>query len=278
MSTPTISILGCGWLGLPLGSYLAQHGWCVNGSSTSPDKSPRLESAGIRPHIFTLSASGIEGKVDRFFQADVLFLNVPPVRGSEQVLATVIGQTKAVLEAARAAGLGWIIYASSTSVYADVCRVVTESDAAHGEASRKSGEALRAAERMLLDAAAPAATVLRFAGLYGPGRPPGRFFAGRTDVAGAYAPVNLVHLDDCIGAVKAVLDRQAKGEVFNVCAPAHPVRRVFYSAAARALGKRPPSFKDESIGYKIVNSGMLRDELGYRFEHPDPLADVMYGT
>lgn len=31
----TISILGCGWLGLPLAKKLVENQWIVNGSTTS---------------------------------------------------------------------------------------------------------------------------------------------------------------------------------------------------------------------------------------------------
>jgi len=44
-------------------------------------------------------------------------------------------------------------------------------------------------------------TVIRLAGLIGPGRNPARFFAGKTNIPNGNAPVNLIHLDDCIGFI-----------------------------------------------------------------------------
>ena len=45
---------------------------------------------------------------------------------------------------------------------------------------------------------APPHCAVRFAGLIGPARPPGRFLAGRTDLAGGERPVNLVQQIDCL--------------------------------------------------------------------------------
>ena len=43
-----ISILGCGWLGLPLAKALIENGFSVKGSTTSTDKLTALENAGNR--------------------------------------------------------------------------------------------------------------------------------------------------------------------------------------------------------------------------------------
>ena len=51
-----VSILGCGWLGLPLAKSLIEKGFSVNGSTTSVEKIPILESLGIQTSIVTLSA------------------------------------------------------------------------------------------------------------------------------------------------------------------------------------------------------------------------------
>lgn len=44
-----ISILGCGWLGLPLAKALIENGFSVKGSTTSTDKLTALENDGITP-------------------------------------------------------------------------------------------------------------------------------------------------------------------------------------------------------------------------------------
>ena len=51
-----ISILGCGWLGLPLAKSLLEKGFSINGSTTSFEKISILDKAGITPFIVSLSA------------------------------------------------------------------------------------------------------------------------------------------------------------------------------------------------------------------------------
>ncbi len=270
MKLRTISVLGCGWLGLPLAEALVRRGHTVHGSTTSAEKLDRLEAAGIHPHRLVLGEQ-IEGDdADAFFGSDVLIFCVPP-SGSEVPYPAV---ARAVRRAAEEAGAGWVLMTSSTSVYPDLDGVVTESDAgAHeGMALRRNGAAVLAAERVLYGATAFETTVLRLAGLYGYGRHPARYFAGKQDLAGGEAPVNLVHCDDVIGAISTVLEHEARGATFNVCADHHPTRRRLYTAWAERLGLEPPVFDgSEAEGYKIVSSQRLKERLQYTFAYPDPM-------
>lgn len=268
----SISILGCGWLGLPLATRLVEAGWTVRGSTTSLEKLKTLENAGITP--FRVVLDGQDSLLPlAFFDAEVLFLNVPPQRRAPNVQARVQDQIQRVMQAAARGGVTWIVFASSTSVYANLNREVTEADARTGTPERTSGLALRAAEDTLEQAPFDV-TILRYAGLYGPERFPGRFMAGKTGVDGADAPVNLVHLDDAVGVAEAVLAQNVRNEVFNVCADTHPTRQRLYTQAAESLGLEPPQFSDEPKPFKIVGNAHLKARLGYVFQHPDPVADV----
>jgi nucleoside-diphosphate-sugar epimerase len=114
-------------------------------------------------------------------------------------------------------------------------------------------------------------TVLRFGGLIGYDRLPDerriREGARINDL-----PMNVIHRDDCIGVIRAVIEKDVWGEVFNACAGAHPLRRDYYATAARALGvplsQAPPQ---DHKHYKIVDSGKLKAALGYAFKYDDPL-------
>jgi nucleoside-diphosphate-sugar epimerase len=73
--------------------------------------------------------------------------------------------------------------------------------------------------------------------------------------------------------IEAVLDREARGATFNVCADHHPTRRRIYPAEAERLGLDPPSFDGvEADGYKIVSNRKVRERLDYSFAYPDPMA------
>ena len=281
-----LSILGCGWMGRPLGAHLAGLGLHVHGSTTTPDKLDALRAEGILPFHLTLSPDASGDDLDRFFDTDVLFLNVPPpVREMPRDAFPDYHrrQIGSVVEHVRASSIDWIVFASSTGVYPNTegAPTVTEDDLPPGRPDalsgprRTTGRVLTEIEGMLLNLDDVDTTVLRFAGLYGGDRHPGRFLAGRTDVGRPEAPVNLIHRDDCVGIVTAVLQQNARNTVFNACAPNHPTRRALYTRAATSMNLAPPRF-DEDGGNpgKVVSNAKLRDRLDYTFHHPDPLVDL----
>lgn len=275
-TTTTISILGCGWLGRPLGAHLAAPGYRVNGSTTTPAKQAALRRDGIAPFVIRLNPTLDASEASDFFDADVLFLNIPPPRGHDDLRAFHLSQIRSVRDAAVEAGIGWVIFASSTGVYPQVDGVVTEDDAPAHPADvdapmRETGRVLLAAERLLQDTAAFDTTILRFAGLYGDDRQPGRFLAGRTNAARPAAPVNLIHRDDCVGIVTCVIEQEARNAVYNACGDAHPTRRTLYIHEAKRLGLDPPTFTGDGGTNKTVSNARLKAQLGYTFQHPSPL-------
>jgi len=129
----------------------------------------------------------------------------------------------------------------------------------------ESGKILLEAERLLQSQTSFKTTILRFGGLVGPGRHPGRFFAGKKDIPNGRAPVNLIHLNDCIGIGLAVIEQNTFGHLFNAVSPAHPQKADFYTNAALQGGLPAPEFLDELSNWKIVNSAEL-PVLGYEFK------------
>lgn len=268
-SLPTIAVLGCGWLGLPLARALVKAGYPVNGSTTTPGQLLKLRDAGITPFLLRLSPklSPIDADTLRVLlqEAEVLVLNVPPSRGAGSAEAYP-ALLELVVTAARTAGVRHILHVSSTGVYPDEPRIMHETDA---QASADAAAPLLRAEALF---SAPAHTVVRLGGLLGPGRAAGRFLAGRHDLPQGDAPVNLIHLDDCVGLLRHIITEEAWGHTFNACAAQHPTRREFYPVAASRLGLEPPTFLPESNSGKLIDSTLVRDVTGYTFQHDDVLA------
>ena len=79
-----ISILGCGWLGLPLAKALIENGFSVKGSTTSSEKIPALQKATINPYLIEIGEDVLHGEIDNFLeQSQVLIINIPPkLRGN----------------------------------------------------------------------------------------------------------------------------------------------------------------------------------------------------
>jgi len=82
--------------------------------------------------------------------------------------------------------------------------------------------------------------------------------------------VNLIHRDDCIGIIDAIIDQQAWGEVFNGCADTHPGKREFYTYARQLLDIPAPEFAhDAEQAFKIVSNAKVKQLLDYQFMFPD---------
>ncbi|NTV66131.1 MAG: SDR family oxidoreductase [Chlorobaculum sp.] len=272
MNVKKISILGCGWLGLPLGRYLAGEGFTVKGSTTSERKIAALKEAGIEPYKIVIGEA-LEGDIASFLDSDILVLDIPPGRG-EAVVEHHVGQISLLIDALADSPVRYVLFVSSTSVYPSPGREVVETDAEDPEvADSLAGRALLYVEEMLRSESSFSTTVLRFGGLIGPGRNPAEFMQRMTEIANPGQPVNFIHLDDCIGIIAAIIRQGEWGEVFNACAPLHPTRGEIYKAAAEshglaALPEEPSGSKD----FKLVNSDKLVTKLGYTFLRPDPLA------
>lgn len=267
----SIAILGCGWLGLALGKSLAQKGWEVNGSTTRKEKFSELSLAGIQPFQIRVSNQGIVGdNLKDFFDVQTLFLNIPPGRRRTDVDVLYPQEIKHVVETAYSLGVRQIVFASSTGVYPNSAKEVDEDTKV--APVTQSGKGLVLAEEIVKTKKELNSLVLRFAGLVGGERKAGRWFAGKKNVKGGKAKVNMVHQTDCIGAIETLLNKEIWNEVFNVVADEHPTRAEFYKAQCEKEGFEVPTFLDEdSTNYKIVLNKKLKDRTGYEFKLPNPI-------
>ncbi len=267
-----VSILGCGWLGLPLAKSLREEGHSVKGSTTSKDKIDALSSRGVEPFLIVLDPDLNCEDCDTFWNSDLLILNIPPGRGNENVKEYHTAQVQSVIEQLRSSSISRVIFISSTSVYPDRPGIVEEDDAIAGRAGRPSGNALLEAEKLLLDEDSFSTTVIRFGGLYGYDRHPAKYLAGRNGLEKGNAPVNLIHRDDCIGIVRKVIEGDVENEIFNAVSDGHPPRKMYYRVAAERLGLQAPTFKtSDEKDYKVVSNRKLKEKLDYFFQHPNPL-------
>ena len=257
----TISILGCGWYGFELAKKLITLGYTVKGSTTTPGKLLAMAEAGIKPYLLNFEA-GTQNYPEAFFEADLLIINIPPKRHTDQIEQYLVKIEKiAVLAALH--HIKDLIFISASSVYGDFKKTVTELSPTLPQTL--SGKQVLKAEQ-LLRAKPFNTTILRFSGLVGPGRHPGRFFAGKKDVPNGKAPINLIHLDDCIGLTLQIIKLQAFGYTFNASAPQHPEKQKFYTAAAKTINLEEPHFIDELKEWKIISSIQVPKLLNYKYK------------
>lgn len=257
-----ISILGCGWLGLPLGSYLSSKGYEVWGTTTSPEKINLLEEAHIQPVLLNFKPEP-EGNISALLDAEVLLISIPP-RAGKQGNDFHPQQIKYLLKNL-SNFRGKILYISSTSVYPDTNSIITE------EGPVLPDHPLLEAEHLLQQSSIPV-TILRCGGLMGYDRIAGKYFIGKTVETGE-VPVNFVHRDDVIHIIENCIEQSAWGEIFNVVAPEHPLRRAVYDRNARDHRWQAPTFVNpqQPLPFKIISSEKIQRVLSYRFVFPNPL-------
>ena len=257
----SVSILGCGWYGIHLGAELQSAGYAVRGSTTSEHKLQLLREKGIE--AFQIEIRGDEIVGDKlFFDCDILIISIPPSLGSTGP-AEYRARFNVLLSELKCRQFQSVIFISSIGVYGNPNKEVTELEPPQPDTG--SGTVLLDAELRLKTELSTAVTILRFAGLIGPGRHPGRFLAGKKGVENGLAPVNLVHLHDCTGLTRKIIDLKAFGRTYNICTPQHPSREDYYTRAA-AIGRYEiPQFKKELTKWKTVSSVYIPSEITWNY-------------
>lgn len=270
-----VAIVGLGWLGMPLAMSLTARGWQVTGTKTTQDGVEAARMSGIESYPLRLEPELVceTDDIDALMDVDALVITLPARRSGpgEDFYRQAIQE---VVDSALAYHVPRIIFTSSTSVYGDVHGIVKETTPRNPVTA--SGRILKELEDWLHNLPGTSVDILRLSGLVGPGRHPGRFFAGKTAPDGQQG-VNLVHLEDVIAAITLLLQAPKGGHIYNICAPSHPARNVFYPQMARLLGMEPPHFLESQSNDKgkIIDGSRICNELGFEYQYPDPLVMPM---
>jgi nucleoside-diphosphate-sugar epimerase len=254
-----ISILGCGWLGMPLGKKLVELGFSVNGSTTRESKLNHIEDCGMTP--FQIDLKNQTDGFDAFFKTEILIITLPPSNSVDP--HAYFDQLELIKKNAQKSKVKHILFISSSSVYLNSNVEVDEKDASE-QAMTRSGISLLEAEKIF---ESNDNTILRFSGLVGDDRHPGRWFAGKKNVKGGNVPVNMIHLDDCIGVIETIITGKYWGEIFNACSTEHPLKKEYYPILARELGLEKPQFdENDDSDWKIVSGKYFVEKSGYQYK------------
>lgn len=170
------------------------------------------------------------------------------------------------------------VYVSSSSVFGQTDGNWIDEDAAT-EPEEPAGKVVLEAES-LLRSTLPDAIMLRFAGIYGPGRLLRRksIEAGEPIVGDAEKWLNLIQVDDGAEAVVAAAERGLPGRVYIVADGAPVRRREFYAEMARLLGAPEPRFvppppgsplPPHERGNRRLRNRRLCEELKAELRYPD---------
>ena len=262
-----ISILGCGWLGLPLAKALLKKGFLAKGSTTSIEKISVLESAGIAPFIIRLEEEKISDSITDFLaDSQILIIDIPPkLRGNSS--ENFVAKIATLIPFVENSTIEKVLFVSSTSVYGEDNELVTEATPLNPDS--EGGRQLAIVESLLQKNNCFETTILRFGGLIGEDRNPVRFLSGRENIENPDAPINLIHQDDCIGIIKKIIELDSWNKTFNAVAPFHPTRKEYYTQKAADLNLALPKFATSNriVGKTIMNDKLIKS-LQYSFLKP----------
>ncbi|MGB1299310.1 MAG: NAD-dependent epimerase/dehydratase family protein [Psychrobium sp.] len=259
--THNILIIGSGWLGLPLAKSLIQQGHQVTTTTTNLDK---VSTSDVPMQLLNTDDNNSLAAVNNDF--DVMIITIPPNR---KVPESYFPQLNILQQLAITKGISKVLFTSSTSVWGNYEGIVDEDTPR--QPVTQSAQAMVKFETALHQEEAFNATTIHLAGLIGNDRNPGRFLAGKTDVANASAPVNLVAKEDVIGMICQIIRLDYWQQSLIACAPTHPTRQEFYTTAAQTLGLTPPQFSNQEQAAKTINGQQSADRLQYQYQYPDLL-------
>lgn len=276
-----VLIIGCGYVGRPLGAELARQGHEVFGVRRSNTAEAELRAAGImpvhadvtNPRTLVALPVGIDWVVNCAASGG---------GGPDAYRQLYVDGNRHLLEHFAGAPPRKFVYTSSTGVYGqNDGSVVTEHSPTAPES--ETAKVLVQAEQVLLEAARqrsfPAA-VLRVAGIYGPDR--GyllkQFLRHEARIEGSGGRwLNMIHRDDLIGVIIAALRTGQPGEIYNAVDD-QPVRQLdFFTWLAAQLNRPlPPTVPEDAaaprkrgLTNKRISNQKLRTDLAYGFKFPN---------
>lgn len=242
-----ISILGCGWLGIPLAVSLLENGYEVKGSTTSLKKIKILEELGIDPYLVDISEYE---EFDAFLDSDILLI---------MITSKDIDSFSRFVMQIQESSIQKVIFISSTSVYPRSNKIYTEED-------NLVNSPLVHIENLFISNNFFDTTIIRFAGLFNSERHPGNWFKNGKKITQPNGFVNMIHQIDCINIIQKVISKNCWNEVFNACSNHHPTRREFYTNARKSKGFEAPIFEEnETYQWKIISSKKIQKSINYTF-------------
>ena len=256
-----IGIIGCGWLGFPLAKLLLNKNYLIKGSSTSKEKLLELKSNKIDPYYIEITEKGIIGDIDSFLdEIDVLIINIPPKIKS---LPSENYSKKIQLIANKAEKrlIDKIIFISSTSVYGSNQGKINSST--NPIPSSKNGVEILQSEKII--SKNKNCTIIRFGGLIGNNRHPVYSLTKKNQVLNPKAPINLIHLEDCIQIIYSIILKEVWGKICLGVSPYHPTRENYYNTKCEALGLKRINFVNDTTINKEVTDSKILKELNYNF-------------
>ncbi len=285
----SVGIIGCGWLGSALAYHLKKQGVAVLATRSNIDNTEQLKSQGIEAEVLSLPAEQALLNTHPIFKQQCLVIAITPQFRQGRV--DYADKVQQLVESAKAGNcVEQIILLSSSAIYNGLSGQVEENSTLDLSADKVS--VLNQAEQAVLnfnsnnfnepslntlndDLGNKKAYVLRLSGLVGPKRHPGKFLLNGRLLKSPQAIVNLIHQQDAVGLIEALLQRNICGGIFNGVSSTQVTKKQYYQAAASALQLPTPTFEENELSTvsepKVVSGEKTQAALAYSFVYDDLL-------
>jgi nucleoside-diphosphate-sugar epimerase len=277
----SVGIVGCGWLGAALASQLKKQGADILATRSNSDNVEQLQKQGINTEVLSLPAEQALLNTHSIFKQQCLVIAITPQ--FKQGRVDYADKIQQLVESATVGNcVKKIILLSSSAIYNGLSGQVEEDSTLDMSADKVS--VLNQAEQAVLsfnatnDADAldnKKAYILRLSGLVGPNRHPGKFLLAGRILKNPQAVVNLIHQQDAVGLIEALLQSDIHGGIFNGVSSTKVTKKEYYQAAANALQLPTLHFEEHELTLKSdpkrVSGNKTRSELSYLFVYDDLL-------
>ena len=254
-------ICGMGYLGLRVARKALQRGMRVTGLTRSAEKAETLRAEGF--HMVASDLAGRDWHAEVSPTVDfVLNCVAAGDGGPEGYRRTYLEGMRSLMQWCGRGFSGRLIYTSSTGVYpfSDGEWVTEETPF---EPPPGKGEILRRAERVLQTDGPDGWTILRLAGIYGPGRHYllNQILSGHSELPGeGETCLNLIRVEDICAAIWEIwrADKTALNAIYNVVDDRPSPKREVVEWLAQKTGRPVPRFNPEkSIRQRRLPNGKL---------------------
>lgn len=252
-------IFGCGYVGTALARTLIGQGVRVGALTRNLERAAELRELGLA-EVLAADLDGAGWKKELVGNYDAAVNCVSSAGGGiDGYRKSYLEGQKRILEWARTQEIRSYVYTSSTSVYPQDGGIAVDEEADTTEAS-PTGQVLLESEKLIQAQAELYAScyVLRLAGIYGPER---HYLLNQVREGGGTIPgrgdyhMNMIHRDDIVAAVLAVISCNPPSGIYNICDDEPSTKETVLAYLAGQLGLPTPKFDPEDIPLRLQRRG-----------------------
>lgn len=279
-------IFGCGYLGQRIAEKWASRGDQVYAVTRNSERASQLKLQNLIPLVADITKPDTLNDLPA---VDTILFAVGMDRSRYSDIRQVYVDGLRNVLARLPTPPGHLIYISSTGVYGDFGGDWID-ESSPTQPVREGGIACLEAESLIASGPNhPHSTILRFAGIYGPGRVPTQtaIQSGQWKKLSAEGYLNLIHVEDGANLIKTVARTAPSGQVYLVSDGHPPLRSQYYQFVGEHFGipdipwdevQRTSVSGRSGSSKRVSNKKLLTQFEEFQFQFPNyrsGLADAL---